>query len=50
MGRRILITDGFANAQSHYADPSILWPAANQTHTVSQYESPASSRRAIRRN
>jgi hypothetical protein len=31
-------TDGFANAQSHYADPSILPPTANQTHTVSQYD------------
>jgi hypothetical protein len=31
-------TGGFANAQSHYADPSILPPTANQTHTVSQYD------------
>ena len=31
-------TGGFANAESHYADPSILPPTANQTHTVSQYD------------
>ena len=31
-------TAGFANAQSHYADPSILPPTANQVHTVSQYD------------
>jgi hypothetical protein len=31
-------TGGFVNAQSHYADPSILPPTANQVHTVSQYD------------
>ena len=31
-------TGGFANAESHYADPSILPPTANQVHTVSQYD------------
>ena len=30
-------TGGFANAQSHYADPSILPPTANG-HAVSQYD------------
>jgi hypothetical protein len=29
---------GFANAENHYADPSILPPTANQVHTVSQYD------------
>ncbi len=31
-------SNGFANAEDHYADPSILPPTANQTHTVSQYD------------
>jgi hypothetical protein len=29
---------GFENAESHYADPSILPLTANQVHTVSQYD------------
>jgi hypothetical protein len=31
-------SSGFANAQSVYADPSVLPPTANQDHTVSQYD------------